>query len=321
MRLLPLVGAALCCALLQAAPAARAAETFELGLLGSPNAPGWPWYIAIDKGFVAEAGLSPDIIYAPTPSGIMQQLAAGSLDIIDIGVVEPIHAVARGAPVAILRITGAVPPYELLANPAVKSIKDLKGKIFVIGGLIDINRVYLERVLKAAGLKDSDIDITTVGNTAGRYAALKSGAADATMLTPPFNFFAEAEGYNNIGLMTQFAGDLPFGSTDVSLAYAEKHRASLGKILAILDKASAWYDDPVNRDEAITILLKAMSSTDRDSVAKSYDYLRKIDYFGSPAVSRARLKTVMAEMKALGDTQEDVPLDKLVIAGMTPVTE
>jgi len=26
-------------------------------------------------------------------------------------------------------------------------------------------------------------------------------------------------------------------------------------------------------------------------------------------------------MKALGDTQEDVPLDKLVIAGVTPVTE
>ena len=120
-------------ALWLSAPVAGAAEKFEAGLLGSPNSAGWIWYIAQAEGFFAKANLEPDIIYVPTPSGLMQQLAAGSLDTVEIGVVEPIHAIARGAPVAILRIMGAVPPYEMVAN--VKTVKELKGKTIVIGGL------------------------------------------------------------------------------------------------------------------------------------------------------------------------------------------
>src|SRR4029077_2953013 len=86
---------------------------------------------------------------------------------------EPIHAVEKGAPVALLRIIGQVSPYAMLAKPGITSIKDLKGKTICIGGLLDINRVYLERIMQANGLRNGDYDITVVGNTAGRFAALK----------------------------------------------------------------------------------------------------------------------------------------------------
>lgn len=169
------LGAALVCALGLGTAPAKAADTIQTGLIGAANSVEWPFYIGVKKGFFAEAGVTLDIIYVPTASGLTQQLASGSLDVIDIGAVEPIHAVARGASVAILRISGAVSPYAIIAKPEIKTIKDLKGHTFVIGGLVDINRVYLERVLKAAGLKDADIDITVAGSTAARFAALKSG--------------------------------------------------------------------------------------------------------------------------------------------------
>ncbi len=216
MNLKRLIGAALGCALCFAGMPAKAADTIETGLLGAANAVEWPFYIGIHKGFFADAGVKLDVIYVPSPAGLVQQLAAGSLDICDIGVVEPIHAVARGASVAILRISGAVSPYAIVAKADIKTLKDLKGHTFIIGGLVDINRVYLERVLKAAGLKDADIDITVAGSTAARFAALKSGSADATMLAPPVNFFAEAAGFHSIGNMIDYTKDLPFGSTNVS---------------------------------------------------------------------------------------------------------
>lgn len=247
-----------------AAPIASASQTIETGLIGSAQAGGWPYYIGIHKGFFADAGVKLDVIYVPTAAGLVQQLAAGSLDIVNIGIVEPIHAVARGAPVAIVRVTGSVPPYDVVASPQIKTIQDLKGHTVVIGGLLDINRVYLERVLKAAGLKDSDIEITVIGNTAGRYAALKSDAAQATMLVPPLNFIAEAAGYNNLGTMMQFAGDLPFGSTDVSLAFAKQHPDALKGFIAALDKSIAWFNDPANRDAAIDLLVAEMATPNRD---------------------------------------------------------
>jgi ABC-type nitrate/sulfonate/bicarbonate transport system substrate-binding protein len=306
--------------LLLAAISGRAADKFEAGLLGSANSAGWIWYIGLSKGFFAEANLDPDIIYVPTPSGLMQQLAAGSLDTVEIGVVEPIHAIARGAPVAILRIMGAVPPYEMVAN--VKTAPELKGKTVVIGGLLDMNRVYLERFMKAHGLGKGDYDITTVGNTPGRFAALKSGAADATMLAAPFNFFAEAAGFHDIGLILDYAKDLPFGSTDVSLAYARDHRDVLMRLLGVLERGSVWFDDPASREAAIDILLQAMKSDRRDDVAKSYDYMRQIGYFEPKGdVSRKSLTTVMVEMKGIGDTLNDVPIEKLVIPGLTKVVD
>jgi NitT/TauT family transport system substrate-binding protein len=303
-----------------AASVAVAQQTIEAGLIGSPQAGGWPYYIGIKKGFFADAGVKLDIIYVPTASGLVQQLAAGSLDVVNIGIVEPIHAVARGAPVAIVRVTGNVPPYDVIASPQIKTIQELKGHTVVIGGLKDINRVYLERVLKAAGLKDSDIEITVIGNTAGRFAALKSGAAQATMLVPPLNFIAVSAGFNNIGRMMKFAGDLPFGSTDVSLAFAKQHHDALVGFVKALDKAIAWFNDPANRDAAIDLLDSEMTSPNRDEVAKSYDFFREIGYFSNDdAISKKKLNSLMDEMTAIGDTDGRVPIDKLILPGISKV--
>jgi ABC-type nitrate/sulfonate/bicarbonate transport system substrate-binding protein len=258
----------------------------------------------------------------PTASGLVQQLAAGSLDVVNIGIVEPIHAIARGAPVAIVRVTGNVPPYEVIARPEIKTIQDLKGHTVVIGGLLDINRVYLERVLKAGGLKDSDIEISVIGATAGRYAAVQSNAAQATMLVPPFNFTAKAAGFTSLGTMTKFAGDLPFGSTDVSLAFAKSHRDAMMGFLTALDKAVVWFDDPANRDAAIDLLDKETKGANRKGVEESYQFFHEIGYFLPGAkVSRTKLNTLMDDMTAIGDTDGEVPFDKLVSPGVTPVED
>ncbi len=320
MSLKHLIGAALCALALQGSPTAGAAEKIETGLIGAANAVEWPFYIGIRQGFFAAAGLALDVIYVPTAAGLVQQLAAGSLDIVDIGAVEPIHAVARGAPVAIIRISGAVSPYEILAKPEIKTLKQLKGHTVVIGGLLDINRVYLERILKAAGLADRDVDMTVIGNTAGRFAALKSGAADATMLAPPVNFFAEEAGFRNIGMMIDYTRDLPFGATDVSLAFAKDHHDALVKFRAAYDKSVAWFLDDRNRDAAVDLLAAEMKTANREDVAKSYDYLRKIGFFQpDDVISRKRLEALMTEMAALGDTQGKVPFDKLILPGISRV--
>jgi NitT/TauT family transport system substrate-binding protein len=320
-RLTQLLGA-LCCVLALGAPSARAAETISTGMIGAANAVGWPWYIGIAKGFFADAGINLDIVYVPTASGLVQQLSAGSLDIVaDVGVVEPIHAVEKGAPVGLLRIVGQVSAYEMLAKPAIATVKDLKGKTICIGGLVDINRVYLERIMQANGLKDGDYDITVIGNTAGRFAALKSGAVDATMLAPPVSFFAEDSGFHSVGLIMDYAPDLPFSGTVVSLPFAAQHRDTLVKLLAVIDKSVAWFDDPANRTEAVDIMTNEMKSA-RAPVERSYDFLRKINYFApTNAISRARMQNLINAMKALGDIKSDIIPDKIVVPGLTRLVD
>ncbi len=317
-----LSGVLCCLASVAAVPTNGSAETIQTGMIGAANAAGWPWYIGIAKGWFAEADITLDLVYVPTAAGLVQQLSAGSLDMVgDVGAVEPIHAVAKGAPVALIRIIGQVPPYAMLAKPGIGSLKELRGKTICIGGLIDINRVYLRRMMEANGLRDGDYDITVIGNTGGRFAALKAGAIDATMLAPPVSFFAEDAGFRNVGLIDAYAHDLPFSATDVSLAYARTHHDALAKVLGVLDRSVAWFNDASHRDESIEILAKEMKAK-REPIARSYDFLRKLDYFApSNAVSRAKLRSLINEMKALGDLKQDVAPEAFVLSDLARLVD
>ena len=275
----------LCCVLVLGASCGRAADVIQTGLVGAPNAPNWLWFVGLQKGFFTEAGVTVDLIYGPNPSGLVQQLAAGSLDIVgDVGAVEPIHAVEKGAPVALLRLMGQVAPYELLGKPTIASVEDLKGKTICIGGLFDINRVYIERITQRIIWPTATS--TSPGNTPGRFAARKSGTVDATLLSPPVNFLAEDAGFRKLGMIRDYAKDLPFSAMDVSLTYAAKHRDALAKLLGAMDRSAAWFHDLSHRDEAIDILAKEMKSQ-RDPVARLVITLRDLPALPATAGSRA----------------------------------
>ena len=309
------------CAAISVTFTAQAAEKISIGIIGAPGASSWLYYIAQAKGFFADAGIDPDFVYVPSAPGLMQQLVAGSLDVVGVdGTVEAIHADAAGAKVAILRNVSGKTAYELLAKPSIKSVQDLKGKKICIGGSKDINRVYLERVMTANGIKDGQYDLIIVPNTAERLAALKSGTVDATMLLPPESFVARQDGFRNIAWIKDYAGDMPFASADATDAWIDVHRDTAKKLIHVLDRSIAWFYDEKNRDEAINILVK-VSHADRALVAQSYDLVHKVGMFPeSNAVSRAGLQHLIDAMKSIGDLQGlTIGPSQLVNAELTPL--
>ena len=106
---------------------------------------------------------------------------------------------------------------------AIKTLPDLKGKTISIGGAKDITRIYVERMLAPSGIKPGEFDMVFAGATSARAAALASGAVDAAILLPPFNFQAVAHGFNELGRTIDFAPELPFSGTVVDVAWAKGH--------------------------------------------------------------------------------------------------
>ena len=302
---------------------ARAAEKLAIGMIGSPDTGGWLYYIAVHEGYFAKEGIEPDFIYVPTAPGVMQQLVSGSLDVVGVdGVVEPIHSRAKGADVAILRMTSNTAPYEMISKPSINSIKDLKGKTITIGGLMDINRVYLERIMQANGIKWGQYDVVVIGNSAQRFAALKSGSVDATMLVPPIAFTAEKDGFKNLAMIKEYAGDLPMASADVMVPWAKAHEDIAKRLVAGLDLAAAFFYDDAKRATSIQILVD-MSKADPAQVAQSYDLARKIDmYARKSSVSRTDLQHLIDAMKSVGDLEGvTINADQLVIPGLTKMVD
>lgn len=315
-----LLAACLALAACFASGPALALDKISSGFVGSPTASGWPWFIGMAKGYFAAAGIELDPVYVQSAPGIVQQLSAGSLDIVTgTGLTDPLYAIDKGAAIAIARITTQANPYALVAQKSITSIKQLKGKTIVIGGLTDITRVYFDRMMAGNGLKPGDYDITVIGATPGRFAALRSGAVDAALLIPPLLFQAEHQGFNDIGLAYDYTKDLPFGGLIINRAWAAQHRDAMQRLMPAYDKSLAFFLDPANKQEAIDILQKA-GNLDRQEVVESYDFARRIDFFDTTGkVSRKLLGNLMTVLVAMGELKAPLPMAKIALPGVTQI--
>ena len=308
-------------AALLAAPAARAADTVQVGSVDATSANLWPLHIAISNGYFAAENIKIDLIFAQSNASVIQQLAAGSYNVApSAGMVDPIRAASKGAPVALVRIVIKAPPYALLAKPGIARIEDLKGKTIIIGGPKDITRIFTERMLAAHGLKSGDYDYVYAGATSARFSALKSGAVDAALLTLPFNFFAEGQGYRNFGFTFDYLPKMPFAGMVVNRGWALAHPDLVKRFLDAYNKGVAWFDDPANREQAITIQM-ATSRIKRDDVEKAYAFLRDKNLFEPTGkVSKESVNSVIAALRDLGDIGPDFKIDRVLLPGVTQVS-
>jgi NitT/TauT family transport system substrate-binding protein len=313
-------------ALLPALPAA-AADVVSVGSVDATSANLWPLHIAEKYGYFDAANLKIDLVFAQSNASVIQQLAAGSYAVApSAGMVDPIRAIDKGAPVALVRIVIQSPPYALLAKPEIKKIEDLKGKTIIIGGPKDITRIFTERMLephglKSGGLKSGDYDYVFAGATSARFAALKSGAVDAALLTMPFNFFAADAGFTNLGFTFDVLPDMPFAGMAVNRAWATAHTDALKRFLDAYTKGVAFFDDPKNHDDVVKLQMD-VSHIGRDEVEKAYAFLRDKDLFEPTGkVSKRKVGSVIDALRDLGDLSAGFTVDRALLPGVTQTSD
>jgi NitT/TauT family transport system substrate-binding protein len=213
------------------------------------------------------------------------------------------------------------PPYALLAKPEIKRIENLKGKTIIIGGLKDITRIFTERMLEPHGLKTGDYDYVFAGATSARFSALKSGAVDAALLTVPFNVYAETAGFTNLGFTFDYLPDMPFAGMAVNRTWAKTNTDALRRFLAAYTKGVAWFDDPKNREAAVQIQMDT-SRIARDDVGKAYVFLHDKNLFEPTGmVSKRKIGNVIGALRDLGDLSADFTVDRVVLPGVTQVSD
>jgi NitT/TauT family transport system substrate-binding protein len=308
-------------AMIAGAPA-RALDTVTIGTVGSPSANLWPLFIGLDKGFFAAENLKVDVVYVPASASVIQQLAAGSLDMtMSTGLVDPIRAIEQGAALGILRFEVQAPPYVVMAKPTIKSLKELKGKIISVGGAKDITRLYADRMLAPHGLKPGDYDFVYAGATTARAQALLSGAVDAAILLPPSNFQIQAGGYNDLGLTLQYAPELAFSGTVTNKAWAGRNPDVLKRVLAAQAKGIDFLYDESNRAEVVRILVK-VSGLKPEDVEKSYDFFRQNNFFDRTGkVSRGKMNALLDALVTLGDLQARGNIERFLLPGVAQLSD
>ena len=318
----PIVELLLAGATLTVVPAAQAAQTVTIGTVGQASANLWPVFIGLNKGFFAAEDLKVDIVYVQSSAQLVQQITAGSLDIcMSTGLVDPIRAIGMGAPIAIARVEVQAPPYALMAKPAIKNLRELKGKVISLGGPKDITRIYVERMLEPNGVKPGRVrhGLCRCHRGARFCPAGRGGGCGDSAAAIQF------PGCNG-GLLRSRLDDrirqgpavLRDGRQCPLGQCAEGH---LQKLLAAHTKSVAWFEDERNRDEAVQILVAA-SRLKQDDVEKAYDFMRKGHFFEPTGkVSKSKLNSLAKAMVSLGDLPGSLEIERLLLPEIAQVTD
>jgi NitT/TauT family transport system substrate-binding protein len=314
--------AALAALVLLMSPAAMADDKLEVGLVGAISMTHWPLLIGLKKGYYAAEHLNLDLIHAQSSSGVLQQLAAGSIDAtISAALVEPIYAISKGAPIRLVRLEIQLPPYAIEAKAQYKKLEDLRGKTIMIDAPTGITKIYVERMLVPHHVDPSGVDYVYAGATGARFNALSSGAVDATILLPPFSLSAEEAGFSNLGLVADYAKDLPFTGAAVNTNWASKNPDALRHFLDAHNKSVQWFLDSSNRQESIDIMVEA-SKLNPEVIAKTYDFLRSRPYFEPTGqISKSKMGALIAAVGQLGGFQGSTDVANYILPGIARLGE
>jgi NitT/TauT family transport system substrate-binding protein len=263
-----------------------------------------PFRIAQVKGFYREEGLDVEVIMIRGAVG-MQALLGGSVDYTSASG-STIAAAVRGIPVKLVFIASAKPQFDLIAQPQIRSVADLKGKNVGIssrGGAIDL---LTQLIVQKNGLvPNKDVISLVIGGQEDTVLALRTGRIAAALLTPPRPLILQREGFRRLAYSGDYMPSYPSGGIGVT---DEKIKTAPNDVLAFVKGSVRGLQFArQNRAEAMKILAGYFSIKDQALTEEFFElYLSRLPADGS--ADDAWMKgAIEFTQKSLGDSSKAVP--------------
>ena len=216
-----------------------------------------PYYIASEKGWWAELGLSP--LYSTFPAGV-PQIAASASKSWDVGGAGSVPAELGAARYNILTIGitndesvgNALMATRDKADGFVRNPASIKGQAIVLTAN-STGDYAVQSCLRKWGLAKSDVSIKSMGQ-AEIISAMSSGNADLGGLWAPNIYTLEEKAGGKLICSGKDAGAIVPGALLARAEYAKQEPQNVAKYLAIYLRAQQWA--LTHRKEAIAMMKK-----------------------------------------------------------------
>jgi len=155
-------------------------QKVRVGLGYLPDVQFAPFYAGVLEGIYAKSGLDVEFQHGFS-SELYPLLAQGKLDFVVADAEDVIALRAQGTPLKYVLAMYQSVPNALFSRveKGIKTVRDLKGKTIGIPGLFGNSYTSLQAMLRAAGLKESEVKLEQIGFT--QAEAVLTGRVDAAM--------------------------------------------------------------------------------------------------------------------------------------------
>jgi len=225
-----------------------------LTLLGRPLAV----VVADSHGLFTKYGVEVTTENLPNSDVLRANLAAGKGDLAYLAVDNAVAMVELAGADVVIVMGGEGSQNELIAQPGIKSVKDLQGKTLIVDAPNTAYALQLKKILLLSGLQvGRDYEMKPVGATPQRLIAMRENKDYAgSMLGPPTSIVAKRGGFVSLGAVQDLIGPYQAAGTFTLRKWAQEHRAALTNYLAACIEAQRWLMAPANKQAVIELLIK-----------------------------------------------------------------
>jgi NitT/TauT family transport system substrate-binding protein len=268
--------------------------------VSNPNMPNLTVQMAQQRGLLKDENLDAEIIRM-NPNVSITALSTGDVDYCQLfGAV--VGGAIAGLPVRI--VAGFLDnwPMTLIAQPELKSLKELRGKTLGISSFGATPDVAARMMIKQAGIDpEKDIKVLALGSDAARLGALKQRVVDVVVVSPPADAQMEKQGYRILARAYELFS-YPYLGLGTHARKIKEKPDEIRRVIKATIRANRVIRD--NRDEAAKTLM-AWGKVERDFAYASYDALRNL-FNADGAVPEDGLKLVIDQARRSAKVAREV---------------
>jgi ABC-type nitrate/sulfonate/bicarbonate transport system substrate-binding protein len=238
-----------------------------LTLLGRPLQ-----IVAAEKqGLFAKHGIEVETANKATSEELRSELGAGNGALAYLAVDNAVAMVELAHQDVIIVAGGEGSQNELIVQPEIKSITDLRGKTLIVDAVNTAYALQLIKILSLSGVKTGEYTLKPVGSTPQRLIAMREHKEYAgAMLGPPTSIVARREGFASLAAVQESIGAYQAAGFFTQRQWAKEHANILAGFLAAIIEAQRWLMAPANKQQAIELLVKELHLTP-EVAAESYE--------------------------------------------------
>jgi NitT/TauT family transport system substrate-binding protein len=223
--------------------------------------------IAQKEGYFKEEGLNVELLSIRGEIAIRTTLA-GEVDFFT-NAGSALAAAVRNVPVKLITVFQDKPSWDLIAQPEIKSVAQLRGKNIAVMSPEGSLAVVAREMLRKNGLDPSkDVNLVTMGGDEVRFPALQTKSIQATLFNTAMSIKAQKEGFSKLGNASEYANLIEGGLATTH----DKIKQNPEKIFRFVRGALKGLNYYVTkREPAIKYMMDGLRMKDRELVSLIYD--------------------------------------------------
>ncbi|HEY8716271.1 MAG TPA: ABC transporter substrate-binding protein [Candidatus Acidoferrum sp.] len=239
------------------AVSAESPETHKIKLLTLLGRP-LQLVVAEKQGFLAKHHVEVESENLPSSEALRSSLGEGKGDIAYLAVDNAVAMVELAHRDVVILMGGEGSQNELMAQPEIKSLEELRGKILIVDAPNTAYALQMKKILLQKGLQvGRDYEMKPIGGTPQRLIALREHKEYAgSMLGPPALVTAKKEGFVSLASVQNVIGPYQAAGYFAQRKWAQEHKEELENYLAAIIEAQRWLMDPANKQQVIDLWVK-----------------------------------------------------------------